>query len=176
MVRKPRLYMLVGVPGSGKSTWVERQIEQMDKYYIASTDRLIEIAAIQRGATYNEVFKENIGYAEKAMLTHVKDAIMYGYDIIWDQTNISRKSRAKKLAVIPDTYEKIAVFFPTPETGELDRRLASRPGKTIPPYVIDGMVEMLEQPMVADGFDEVRVAKFTAGIADLAVDYHLREW
>lgn len=155
---KPRLYMLVGVPGSGKSTWVNRQIEQKDKYYIASTDRLLEIYASMRGATYDDVFKENIGYAEKAMLTHVKDAIMYNYDIIWDQTNISRKSRAKKLAMIPDTYEKIAVFFPTPETGELDRRLATRTGKTIPPYVIDGMVEMLEQPMVAEGFDEVRVA------------------
>lgn len=155
---KPRLYMLVGVPGSGKSTWVNRQIEQKDKYYIASTDRLLEIYASMRGATYDDVFKENIGYAEKAMLTHVKDAIMYNYDIIWDQTNITRKSRAKKLAMIPDTYEKIAVFFPTPETGELDRRLATRTGKTIPPYVIDGMVEMLEQPMVAEGFDEVRVA------------------
>lgn len=154
---RPVLYMLVGVPGSGKSTWVNRQIEQMDKYYIASTDRLLEIYASMRGATYDDVFKEHIGYAEKAMLTHVKDAIMYNYDIIWDQTNISRKSRAKKLAMIPDTYDKIAVFFPTPETGELDRRLATRTGKTIPPYVIDGMVEMLEQPMVAEGFDEVRV-------------------
>lgn len=154
---KPRLYMLVGVPGSGKSTWVDRQVQTMDKYYIASTDRLIEIAAIQRGATYNDVFKENIGYAEKAMYTHVKDAIMYGYDIIWDQTNISRKSRAKKLAVIPDHYEKIAVFFPTPETGELDRRLSSRSGKTIPFHVINSMVDMLEQPMLQEGFDEVRV-------------------
>ena len=153
---RPVLYMLVGVPGSGKSTWVNRQIEQMDKYYIASTDRLLEIYASMRGATYDDVFKENIGYAEKAMLTHVKDAIMYNYDIIWDQTNISRKSRAKKLAMIPNTYDKIAVFFPTPETGELDRRLASRKGKTIPPYVLDGMVEMLEEPRMDEGFDTIK--------------------
>ena len=152
---KPRLYMLVGVPGSGKSTWVNRQIETMDKYYIASTDRLLEIYACMLGATYNDVFKGHIGYAEKAMMTHVKDAVMYNYDIIWDQTNTSRKSRAKKLAMIPDTYEKIAVFFPTPETGELDRRLASRKDKTIPFHVLDGMVEMLEEPTVDEGFDSV---------------------
>lgn len=153
---KPVLYMLVGVPGSGKSTWVNQLTKNMDKYYIASTDRLLEIYASMRGATYDDVFKENIGYAEKAMLTHVKDAIMYNYDIIWDQTNISRKSRAKKLAMIPNTYNKIAVFFPTPETGELDRRLASRKGKTIPPYVIDGMVEMLEEPRMDEGFDTIK--------------------
>lgn len=153
---RPTLYMLVGVPGSGKSTWVQHQTDGMKDYYVASTDRLLEIYASMRGATYDDVFKENIGYAEKAMLTHVKDAIMYNYDIIWDQTNISRKSRAKKLAMIPNTYDKIAVFFPTPETGELDRRLASRTGKTIPPYVLDGMVEMLEEPRMDEGFDTIK--------------------
>ena len=154
---KPVLYMLVGVPGSGKSTWVDRQIQTMDKYYVASTDRLLEIYASMRGATYNDVFHEHIGYAEKAMLTHIKDAIMYGYDIIWDQTNTSRKSRAKKLALIPDTYEKIAVFFPTPSDVELHRRLVNRKGKTIPPGVMQNMIDCLNQPMLEEGFDEVRV-------------------
>lgn len=155
---KPVLYMLVGVPGSGKSTWVDRQVQTMDKYYVASTDRLLEIYASMRGATYNDVFQEHIGYAEKAMLTHIKDAIMYGYDIIWDQTNTSRKSRAKKLALIPDTYEKIAVFFPTPSDVELHRRLVTRKGKTIPPGVMQNMIDCLNQPMLEEGFDEVRVA------------------
>lgn len=155
MVRNPVLYMLVGVPGSGKSTWVEKHFAGLNNYYIASTDRLLEIYASMRGATYNDVFKDNIGYAEKAMHTHIKDAIMYNYDIIWDQTNISRKSRAKKLKMIPDHYEKIAVIFQTPETGELDRRLASRPGKTIPPHIIDGMIDMLEYPELDEGFDKV---------------------
>ena len=159
MAHKPRLYMLVGVPGSGKSTWVANQIqiEQMDKYYIASTDRLLEIYACMLSATYNDVFQIHIGYAEKAMLTHVKDAIMYNYDIIWDQTNTSRKSRAKKLAMIPDHYEKIAVFFPTPSDEELHRRLVTRKGKTIPYGVMQNMIDCLNQPMLEEGFDEVRV-------------------
>ncbi len=158
MAHKPTLYMLVGVPGSGKSTWIAENFPDLTGCYVASTDRLIEIYAIMRGATYDDMFKDNIKYAEKAMLTHVKDAAMYGYNIIWDQTNLTPKSRAKKLPLIPDHYRKIAVFFPTPETGELDRRLASRPGKTIPPYIVDGMVEMIEKPELAEGFDEVRVA------------------
>jgi predicted kinase len=155
MVHNPTLWMLVGVPGSGKSTWVTIHIPDLTGHYVASTDRLIEIYASMRQATYNDVFKDNIGYAEKAMLTHVKDAIMYNYNIIWDQTNLTIKSRAKKLALIPDYYKKIAVFFPTPETGELDRRLASRPGKTIPSYIVDNMIDSLMPPTISEGFDEV---------------------
>lgn len=158
MAHNPTLYMLVGVPGSGKSTWIAQNFPDLTGCYVASTDRLLDIYASMRCATYNEVFKDNIKYAEKAMLTHVKDAIMYGYNIIWDQTNLTPRSRASKLSLIPSHYRKIGIFFPTPEDGELDRRLASRPGKTIPPHIIDSMVEMLEQPMIAEGFDEVRYA------------------
>ena len=155
MSHEPTLWMLVGVPGSGKSTWIAQNFPDLTGCYVASTDRLIEIYASMRGATYDDVFLENIKYAEKAMLTHVKDAVMYNYDIIWDQTNLTPKSRAKKLSLIPTHYRKISVFFPTPETGELDRRLASRPGKTIPPYIIDGMIEMIEYPDFDEGFDVI---------------------
>lgn len=152
---KPVLYMLVGVPCAGKSTWVQWQMEDEKNYYVASTDRLLEIYASMRGATYNDVFKEHIGYAEKAMMTHIKDAVMYGYDIVWDQTNLTRKSRAKKLAMIPDHYEKIALVFSTPERDELFRRLDSRPGKTIPEHIINNMIDSLEVPTKDEGFDIV---------------------
>ena len=104
------------------------------------------------------------------------EAVKRNQDIIWDQTNTSRKSRAKKLILIPDRYRKVGVFFPTPSMEELERRNASRPGKVIPWGVMQNMIDCLNQPMLDEGFDEVQVAKFTAGIADLAVDYHLREW
>lgn len=153
----PTLYMLVGVPGSGKSTWIAKNFPDLTGHYVASTDRLLEIYASMRGATYNDVFQDNIDYANKAMMTHIKDVIMYGYNIIWDQTNLNKKSRARKLAAVPNTYRKIAIFFPTPETGKLYRRLGSRPGKTIPEFAVQQMINTLQQPTVEEGFDEVRV-------------------
>lgn len=152
------LYMLVGVPGSGKSTWVAQNFSDLTGHYVASTDRLLEIYASMRGATYNDVFQDNIDYANKAMMTHVKDAVMYGYNIIWDQTNLNKKSRARKLAAVPNTYRKIGIFFPTPEIGELYRRLGSRPGKTIPEFAVQQMITSLQQPTIEEGFDEVRAA------------------
>lgn len=153
----PTLYMLVGVPGSGKSTWITENFPDLTGHYVASTDRLIEIYASMRQATYDDMFQDNIDYANKAMMTHIKDVIMYGYNIIWDQTNLNKKSRARKLAAVPNTYRKIAIFFPTPETGELYRRLGSRPGKTIPEFAVQQMINSLQQPTIEEGFDEVRI-------------------
>ena len=40
---------------------------------------------------------------------------------------------------------------------EKKKRLASRPGKTIPPHVVDGMIEMMEFPQMDEGFDTIMV-------------------
>jgi tRNA uridine 5-carbamoylmethylation protein Kti12 len=47
------------------------------------------------------------------------------------------------------------VVFATPEPEELARRLASRPGKTIPPAVIERMIEDWEEPDLSEGFKEI---------------------
>lgn len=161
MARKPSLYMLVGVPGSGKSTWIDRHLDHRDaqeNVYVASTDDYIELIASSQNKTYNEVFKDFIKDAEKVMYQGVRFATENNMDIIWDQTNLTRKARAKKLIVIPDHYEKIAMVFKTPEESELQRRLASRPGKTIPEYILGPMIESLEWPEFDEGFDVIWAA------------------
>lgn len=150
----PTLYMLVGVPGSGKSTWINTV--EFDATVI-STDNYIENVARYQNITYNEAFKDHIKNAEKLMYEDLGWAIEYNTNIVWDQTNISSKTRKKKLNLVPSHYNKIAVMFETPADDELERRLNSRHGKTIPPHVMDGMIEMLEQPTLEEGFDEVRV-------------------
>lgn len=158
---RPVLYMLVGVPGSGKSTWIENaDLEEGCGYNttILSTDSYIEHVAQYQGKTYNEVFHDTIKNANRMMYDDLDWALGYNNNIIWDQTNTSRKSRKEKLAKIPDHYKKIAVFFPTPDIDELERRLASRPGKVIPKGVLQNMIDCLTQPMLEEGFDEVRLA------------------
>ena len=149
--------MLIGVPGSGKSTWIKAQNFDMARTLIASTDNQIETLAAAAGKTYNDVFSELIKSATAAMNHQVREAIQVGADIVWDQTNVSVRSRQPKLALIPAGYKKVAVVFPTPDKTELDRRLASRPGKTIPGHVVQSMAANLEMPTVAEGFDEVKV-------------------
>ena len=149
----PVLYMLIGVPGSGKSTWVKNRT-WADKTTVVSSDRFIDEEAERQGKTYNEVFFDYIKVATKLMENHALTAQANGLDIIWDQTNTSVKSRKSKLAMLPN-YKKIAVFFKTPDQQELYRRLWSRPGKDIPDHVIASMIASLAEPTEEEGFDEI---------------------
>jgi predicted kinase len=92
------------------------------------------------------------------MNQQVLEAIQVGADVVWDQTNISVKSRAPKLAVFPKEYKKVAVVFPTPGAVELGRRLASRAGKNIPDYVMRSMIANLQPPSAREGFDKIITA------------------
>lgn len=145
----PTMYMLIGVPASGKSTWVE---QNKGDALVISSDNLIEEYAAENGKTYNEVFKGQIKIANKIVMEHAEAAFAADQDVIWDQTNLTKKSRKGKLAMVPEHYRKTAVFFATPLEEEWQRRLNSRPGKSIPAYILDSMVEMLEMPEQDEGW------------------------
>lgn len=149
----PKAYILVGVPGAGKSTWVNQQEWSKDCAYI-STDKLVEAYARSVGMTYSEVFDEFMPKAVKMMAAEVVEARESGRDIIWDQTSCTIKTRARKFNMLPD-YEMIAVVFRTPDSEELDRRLNSRPGKHIPKHVMKSMMENWEEPTEDEGFDKI---------------------
>jgi predicted kinase len=144
--------MLIGVPGSGKSTWIGEQYWASD-CVLVSTDKLIDLEAGRQGKTYNDVFKDYISEATRLMNEDIQAAVEAGRDIIWDQTNTSRKSRKTKLAQVPG-YHKIAIVFDTPDEDEWQRRLDSRPGKSIPRAVLKAMADGLQLP-TEDEFDEI---------------------
>lgn len=144
------LYMLVGVPGSGKSTWIKNNEHNA---VVLSTDNYIERAAEKHGKTYSEVFQDTIDFATKQMEKDLLQAVRDDRDIIWDQTNLTAKARKSKLSRIPKSYKKVAVFFSVP--SDLRDRLASRPGKSIPEPIVLSMINQLQPPMKEEGFDEV---------------------
>jgi len=148
----PKMWMLIGVPASGKSTY--RQTLPADATVLSTDDR-IEVIATALGKTYSEVFRDHIGQAEKDMYQQAMQAFARGDDVIWDQTNLTKKTRAKKLIMVPDEYEKIGVYFSTPAHDEHKRRLDGRKGKVIPPNVMMGMVSQLQAPTKDEGFDRI---------------------
>lgn len=148
-----KLYVLVGVPGSGKSTWVNNQEWAKDCAYI-STDKHVEEYAKSVGKTYSEVFKDYMPTAVNLMAADVVDARDAGKDIIWDQTSTTLASRKRKFNMLPDYYA-IAVVFATPDRDELDVRLSGRPGKHIPKKVIDSMIAGWDEPTEEEGFKEI---------------------
>jgi predicted kinase len=149
----PKCYQLIGVPGSGKSTWIATQDWALSCAKV-STDKWVEIYAKEVGRTYSQVFANFMPTAVDLMAKEVIAAREMNRDIIWDQTSTTLASRTRKFNMLPD-YEHIAVVFRTPEHTELMRRLMSRPGKEIPEHVIAGMIASWEEPTVEEGFKEI---------------------
>lgn len=147
------LYMLIGVPGSGKTTWLNQKYDISLGDFIVGSDYIIQEVADQFDISYNEAFPHLIKFAEHMMYKEINNAKMQDANIYWDQTNTSRKTRAEKIAKIPESYHKVAVYFKTPD--DLEERLASRIGKTIPEHVVKSMIDKLEEPTHDEGFDEI---------------------
>jgi predicted kinase len=151
----PTCYQLIGVPGSGKSTWIKNQPWAKDAV-VVSTDNHVEDYAEKMGKTYSEVFDKYMPTAVQLMTDDVINARKNNLDIIWDQTSTTVASRKRKFKMLPN-YKHIAVVFTTPNTEELKKRLGSRPGKTIPDHVIRSMINNFEMPTKAEGFSDIIV-------------------
>lgn len=164
------LYMLVGLPGVGKSTWTDsfrrKNRDQLinnsfynntgfiDNLTIISTDNIIESIADEYRLTYNQLFDDiTYSFAEKMSYKIAKLSIDREDIIIWDQTNLTKKTRKRKLDMFPSEYKKVCVLFGIPD--DLDKRLMNRPGKVIPDKVIKDMIMKYEQPTTDEGFDDI---------------------
>jgi predicted kinase len=149
----PTCYQLVGIPASGKSTWIKNQIWALG-LTVVSTDSFVEDYARAQGKTYSEVFTDYMPTAVNLMAAQVVRARELDHTIIWDQTSTTLASRTRKFNMLPE-YDHIAVVFRTPEHKELVRRLLSRPGKEIPDHVIASMIASWEEPTLEEGFKEI---------------------
>jgi predicted kinase len=150
---KLKCYQLIGVPGSGKSTWIANQDWAKD-IPVVSTDNFVEAYAKQQGKTYNEVFKDYMPIAVKLMANQALICQANNKDVIWDQTSTTIASRKRKFNTLPG-YDHIAIVFRTPEPDELARRLASRPGKNIPDHVMKSMIAGWDEPTLDEGFVDI---------------------
>ena len=151
-----RAYMLVGVPGSGKSTWLKQFSDH--GAVLVSSDQYIEEAAATAGKTYSEVFADEADRATVKMKADITQAIEDGRDIVWDQTNLTVKSRRPKVERLKQAgYDVVAIVFEL-LPDELERRRSMRKfetGKTVAPHILRSMEASYQRPTEAEGFSKI---------------------
>lgn len=156
---KPIAIMLIGVPGSGKSTYYEEFLSRDYSHYISS-DAYIEKKAAEQGTSYGAIFNTLIKVATKWMEEQLQIAIDAYKSLVWDQTNLSRKARRHKLdMLIAAGYAVHAIAFEIPE-DELERRRTKRQaetGKSIPQSILQTMGNSYERPTMVEGFSKVTI-------------------
>lgn len=150
---KPTVVMMIGLPGSGKSTWIKQNLPGIK---VLSTDDLIEKYAADKGKTYSEVFAKAAPLASAKFDQQLKAAAKNGETVIIDQTNMGRKSRMSKIAPFKNHY-KVAIMV-SADPIELKLRLKHRAemtGKHIPEKVVDQMARSYQTITKDEGWDEI---------------------
>ena len=156
---KPICHVMVGLPGIGKSTFVE-DLKSSGAVFIYSTDNAIEDIAKLSNKTYDEVFKDNINGVQKIINDDLDVAVKNKVDIIWDQTNLGIKKRKKIINRMKHSgYDVYCICFVQPkeqnDKAEWKSRLANRIGKTIPYNVLKNMEKSFILPTKDEGFDRI---------------------
>ena len=163
---KPVCTVMVGLPGLGKSTLVESErtiYNGIDfPVFVYSTDDEIERRCAFNGWTYDQGFTEFVEPATKYMNEKLDIAVRSKQDIIWDQTNLGVKKRAKIINRMRQAGYQIRCVCVVPPasdyTGDKEdwvQRLANRPGKTIPQHILTNMIESFVVPSKEEGFDMI---------------------
>jgi predicted kinase len=152
----PEAIFLVGIPCSGKSTYAEKlkTIPYWSNAVILSTDNYIEKEAQRMGLTYNQIFDDVIGDATRELELQLNMAKDKGKNLIWDQTNLSIKTRRKKLLKLPSFYARGVIYFEV-SLEEALKRNSTREGKFIPESILKRMYHQFEIPTRNEDFDYV---------------------
>lgn len=148
-----KLIMLIGIPGSGKTTYSEKLIEEYQAK-VVSTDKVRQ--------TY-------VGIDEKDVFPTVYKLCVEEFknekNVVLDATHITPKVRKRCFDALDEygvAYEKVAIYIDTP-VEECVRRVEKRnqdPNELfLPLEVIESYGKNIIPPTKEEGFIEIRVVK-----------------
>lgn len=147
-----KFYMLIGIPGSGKSTWANEEQFKYDKMF-----RILSSDLIREELFGDASSQQNNSKVFEIMNSRTIDFLGHGCNVCYDATNINRKSRKTILKKIKekfkDSVEIIGVCFITDrETCFKNNQNRER---KVPDYVIDKMIRNFEIPFLGEGFSDI---------------------
>ena len=157
--------LMIGVSGSGKTTWVNSHKE----YIVCSTDSILEQLAETMGISYTEAFnyvqsKKKFDFITSKFFEKIRECIITEKDFVIDRTHLKRNIRIslinelKTIAIENGKHlELFAVSFELPKNIIFERlkSRAKKTGKFIPKEVILDQIDSFDIPTIDEGFDSI---------------------
>lgn len=143
-MKQKNLWLLVGIPGSGKSTWVREQLDSEYKHWISRD--VIRFGMVQEGEEYFSKEKQVFNLFVRAVQADIDSDFIT--DIYVDATHLNEASREKLLGRLKnlDKVNINAVLFNIPLEICLERN-AQRTGRAcVPETAIRNMHKNLTDP------------------------------
>jgi predicted kinase len=146
------VYLLIGTPGCGKSTWISNQNFPSTETTIVSMDDIREELT---GDTSDQ--SKNAQVASIAKSRYEKALENEVAIVVWDATNAQRKYRRALIDLAKNNgYEVVGVWFDIPL--ELSKIRNKKRKRVVPDEVIDRMYKSLKDtpPSREEGFDIIQ--------------------
>lgn len=159
MNKKPTFMMMVGLPGSGKSTIAEEIKDRANKIDKTKQTVLLSSDELRKEMFGSENDMEHTGEVFNEMRRRTRENLKAGNNVIYDATNISSRRRTNFLKCELKNIEckKICVYMPTIwlDCIENDKKRSRSVGN----HVIMRMRNQLDIPCYNEGWDLIQIHK-----------------
>ena len=141
------LYVMCGIPGSGKSTWIKNHTNN-------------EIL-VSRDAIRFDMVKEDESYFSKEdevwreFIHQINHYLEMGFNVFADATHINTGARRKLLKEIKGNPTLEAIHINTPFSLCLKRNALREGRECVPESAIRRMYSQFEEPSFEEGFETI---------------------
>ena len=143
------LYIAVGLPGSGKSTYAKNFIKDKEIEYLSSDELRAVYGKSEEDQTVTPLV---FGHIKRKVDEFLKD----GKNVLVDATSVNRRERSDYINSAKKYGAKVvAIVFKMDRQGLIDRnkKRGEQGGRVVPDWVIDKMLAKFEEPSYSEGID-----------------------
>lgn len=171
---KQRAYVLIGLPGSGKSTWTVKQMEKMNPRGIGVVSR--DAIRLMLNGNYKYI-EEQQDLITRIAIESSKAILDRGNDLIIDQANINRETRKEVtdfLHAVDSDIEIWFVYLYVDETQSLVNRRVRGDSRGYAPGYHKNVIEKMKNKFEPISFKEDYDVRLNIGAYGQIIDERIK--